>query len=131
MYLYYYSWPLNNDRLNPHTNPYNNYSLTQWFSLVSLNYCLCTRTIISFENGHWKLEWAHPGITSTGMKCFSVSCKQKIIWTGLIPERKSFWYHENLAPCTVTHLFWSISPNSHICTSLWNKMNCITKINHL
>ena len=27
---------------------------------------------------------------------------------------------------TVTHPFWSISPNSH-CTSLWNKMNCITK----
>ena len=31
-----------------------------------------------------------------------------------------------IAPYTVTHLFWSISPNSH-CTSLWNKMNCITK----
>ena len=27
---------------------------------------------------------------------------------------------------TVTHLFWSISPNSH-CTSVWNKLNCITK----
>ena len=27
---------------------------------------------------------------------------------------------------TVTHPFWSISPNSN-CTSLWNKMNCITK----
>ena len=31
-----------------------------------------------------------------------------------------------IVPYTATHLFWSISPNSH-CTSLWNKMNCITK----
>ena len=130
MYLYYYFWPLNNDRLNPHTNPYN-ISVTQRFSLVSLNYLSLhqNNNFIWKINGHWKLEWAHPGITCTRMKCCSVSCKQKIIWTGLIPEWKSFRYHGNIVPCTVTHLFWSISPI--ICTSLWNKMNCITKINHL
>ena len=29
MYLYYYFWPLNNDRLNPHTNPYNTTTVTR------------------------------------------------------------------------------------------------------
>ena len=52
MYLYYYFWPLNNDRLNPHKN-----LIIQRLSLVSLGY-LCLRN----EDGDGKENGKKPHV---------------------------------------------------------------------